>query len=48
MKKKVLRSIFWLALLSAASSHNIMLGLVLYPFAQKHFTKGVLVGSLKD
>ena len=22
--------------------------LVLYPFAQKHFTKGVLVGSLKD
>jgi hypothetical protein len=33
MKKKVLRSIFWLALVSAASSHNIMLGLVLYPFA---------------
>jgi hypothetical protein len=33
MKKKVLRSIFWLALASAASSHNIMLGLVLYPFA---------------
>jgi hypothetical protein len=34
MKKKILRSIFWLALLSAASrDHTIMLGLFLYPIA---------------
>jgi hypothetical protein len=33
MKQKVLRTIFWLALVSAASRHDIMLGLVLYPIA---------------
>ena len=32
-KSRILRTIFWLAFLSAASSHNILLGLVLYPFA---------------
>jgi hypothetical protein len=33
MKKKVLRLIFWLTLVSAASRHDILLGLFLYPLA---------------
>jgi len=31
--KRIARTIFWLTLISAASQHNILLGLVLYPFA---------------
>ena len=33
MRKRILRTIFWLTLLSVASSHNILLGFFLYPLA---------------
>jgi hypothetical protein len=33
MRKRISRTIFWLTVLSVASGHNILLGLVLYPIA---------------
>jgi hypothetical protein len=33
MRKRITKTIFWLSLISAASRHDILLGLVLYPIA---------------